>query len=1809
MANLSMTLDETGGAERRWKINPVQRGERRIFFDRDLHLEWRINATTADSDRPSCSMISGPEGKLLEIQTPPGSGWVRIVIPLAKQQQETTRLVTTSFLFKILSNEKAGDDGVQPMLMREREPGSSWLIEIPQAPIGEKLVLEADGWYCVSSAFLQGSKADQRADACVINLPLGRKICVGRIDIDYFEESPVVAPITGLIDEVKSEIAGRLGDVVPLPALVPFVARNVAEPTSPFDIEAGANASLRQVTKALSTLPKSIRALTAALILRAHKPIERIILDSLMAILLQEDTANTGGEISSTLFELILRAHVGPINENNNLSKLELDSLKSIRFALSDGQLLERPRALELKFESDVVRENSDTDDVRREALTPFAEAETAGNGQVLDVLRTCRLSLIAVAFLRVSKDTRYGANIYAKDLRSTDEEWKGLPRDNKADVQGKSQKVAVLQPLRSETHDHRVAIQSFHCAELGPISPSIEVAPPEQPSLSTDAETKGAAEIDQPELEYLSAAKNMYYDNPTAPPRLTVDSMVALLAKHDVISFDIFDTAIFRAVSKPDDVFRIMGSRLGVTNFPGKRKSAEAYARTWNDRINGTREVTLPDIYKVLAMRHGATEEWEQLEKDIEIQLTRQNPYIFNVYEKLRELGKELIFTSDMYLPQDVLRAMLSRAGYVGYQKIYVSNEHGARKGDGTLQKLLVKEYGPHTSIAHVGDVYQADVVQSITAGISGVYNPDQRVPLMRENDMASLAGSFYEAVIYNSLGSGLWTEGLHYTHGFRVGGILTLGFAEFVDQLAKSKGIDKILFLGRDCDILSKVYRRFIGHTPSEYVDISRFAILMMTSDANFDDYIGRTFFRWYKESNNSKPISELLADTGFGYLIDHLEAADIEPLQFPASANEQQLRDFFWDMKSLILRQVSGTIDIAREYFLNAIGGAQNILVVDVGWTGTCIAGLRSFLQSNLTENVPNVFGALLVTSRNQQLSDAISDGSISAYVYSPQSNQDIARVVMPDGAKPQREKDIITHSVEYLFTEPKATTIGYTRDAAGKPMAIRGSNTPPNPQQIVDMQRGAIDFIERYLDYSTGLNDLRPISGYTAFQPLRKALGYRPYLYEVYKDFLYDATPVLHGEESVFERFGDLFDAKVQREVSSSDGPLENGTDQVKERILFVSPEMKYVGASKSLLRLCKIARDLGYAPIVWTARAGPFANVFEASGFPVRVIPDAEVNQSKIDELIQDNVKLVVCNTIVTDGYVRALEGKLSLVWYIREATNVPQFLRGNTKRAETLRRSSSVVVVSDYAAQAVSSFTDGPIQVVRNAVEDVSELALPYTAAKDGIIRFVQLGTVEHRKGYDVFIAAYNAMPEEYRNRSELHFAGGFINSATSFASYIFGQIEKQEGIFYHGTITQERQKIEFLSQMDVVVVASRDESCSLVALEGAMLSKPLIVTDNVGAKYMVGDDNGFVVPSGDAIALRDAFMRMIDSTPNELATMGTASRKHYDTDANMLSHRRDLQRLFGKRALSGPLPHRADDAAAIVQPTGVYKDPPAELIVSLTSHPPRMETIVKCIQSLKDQTKKPDLILLWLSCDQFPSRYDDLPSELLSLIDTQFKIMWVPGDLAPHKKYFYAMQEFPEAIVVTVDDDVQYDKELIATLYQGYLEHPDCVIAARCNLIRFRPDGTLRSYDRWAYDHQFLRETETYALLPTGIGGVLYPPGSVPKIAFDVNAITSNCLFADDLWLKTLTTANGYPVWMPPKALDTQNMAGSQVASLWRANSFHQGNDLAMKSVLTFIDRNYGKAEAILRRIQGVRGDSTFVGPGDKLDRDALII
>lgn len=177
--------------------------------------------------------------------------------------------------------------------------------------------------------------------------------------------------------------------------------------------------------------------------------------------------------------------------------------------------------------------------------------------------------------------------------------------------------------------------------------------------------------------------------------------------------------------------------------------------------------------------------------------------------------------------------------------------------------------------------------------------------------------------------------------------------------------------------------------------------------------------------------------------------------------------------------------------------------------------------------------------------------------------------------------------------------------------------------------------------------------------------------------------------------------------------------------------------------------------------------------------------------------------------------------------------------------------------------------------------------------------------------------------------------------------------------------------------------------------------------------------------------------------------------------------------------------------AAAPVCGSGVEEPSRQQkIIVSLTSYPKRFRYLHLTVKSLLLQTVKPDKIILYLGDD---ARDVPLPEALVRLKKKGLSIEYRTGNLRSHKKYVYAMQEYPDDLVITVDDDMLYEPQLVARLLASYARYPNAVSARRVHRMAKKTDGTIAAYNDWEYECKTIVKPQM-DLFPTTGSGVLFP-------------------------------------------------------------------------------------------------------------------
>ena len=246
-----------------------------------------------------------------------------------------------------------------------------------------------------------------------------------------------------------------------------------------------------------------------------------------------------------------------------------------------------------------------------------------------------------------------------------------------------------------------------------------------------------------------------------------------------------------------------------------------------------------------------------------------------------------------------------------------------------------------------------------------------------------------------------------------------------------------------------------------------------------------------------------------------------------------------------------------------------------------------------------------------------------------------------------------------------------------------------------------------------------------------------------------------------------------------------------------------------------------------------------------------------------------------------------------------------------------------------------------------------------------------------------------------------------------------------------------------------------------------------------------------------------------------------------------------------------------------------------SKVVVSMTSYPKRIGMVSEAIQSLLLQTRKADEIVLWLAESEFPGKEADLPEEVLSLVEKgELTIKWC-DDLKPHKKYYYAFQEYPEALIITVDDDLLYESKMIQKLLTSYLLQPEAVSAMRAHLMLIE-DNTLLPYSKWVLEYDGCIGEKSMQLLCTGGAGALYPARLFKNVQFDKAAIFENCLYADDIWLKIIEVMEGIPVVVACPHIHLNYIPKTQDERLYDYNYIK--NDEQLSKSIKWLDSQCGK-------------------------------
>ncbi|MGB4416003.1 MAG: hypothetical protein WBI53_14090 [Paludibacter sp.] len=191
------------------------------------------------------------------------------------------------------------------------------------------------------------------------------------------------------------------------------------------------------------------------------------------------------------------------------------------------------------------------------------------------------------------------------------------------------------------------------------------------------------------------------------------------------------------------------------------------------------------------------------------------------------------------------------------------------------------------------------------------------------------------------------------------------------------------------------------------------------------------------------------------------------------------------------------------------------------------------------------------------------------------------------------------------------------------------------------------------------------------------------------------------------------------------------------------------------------------------------------------------------------------------------------------------------------------------------------------------------------------------------------------------------------------------------------------------------------------------------------------------------------------------------------------------------------------------------------DVIVSLTSYSKRIHTVYLTIESILNQTVKPNKIILWLDEEEFNDT--TIPFSLKKQVARGLTINYCKN-IKSYKKLIPTLKYYPNDIIITIDDDLIYPLDFLDKFLSEYSKNPFQIYFSRGHRI-LKNKNSFALYNNWPLIKDYNADLLN---IPTGVGGVLYFPGCFCEDVLREDLFMTMAPNADDLWFKAMSMLKG---------------------------------------------------------------------------------
>ena len=343
------------------------------------------------------------------------------------------------------------------------------------------------------------------------------------------------------------------------------------------------------------------------------------------------------------------------------------------------------------------------------------------------------------------------------------------------------------------------------------------------------------------------------------------------------------------------------------------------------------------------------------------------------------------------------------------------------------------------------------------------------------------------------------------------------------------------------------------------------------------------------------------------------------------------------------------------------------------------------------------------------------------------------------------------------------------------------------------------------------------------------------------------------------------------------------------------LLLISQDLTLSGAPIMVSHLAKWCKGQGMFVVVMSPVDGPLRECLADADIPVIIDPllatgyDAftkfgchlPVRSHRSFTTFARNFDCIVASTIFAAALIRdASKEAIPHIWWIQEGLVGNHYLNKYSVLPGVIGLANLIITPDTCSRRIYQPFARRPIRVLPYGIPDVVRRRSRREEQPDDPLRFLLLGTIEHRKGQLTLLEAVRGLPQDVLDRSEFLIVGRPHDA--KLAAEVRTAAEASPHIHFRETVGHN-DALALIDEADVMLCASSDETGPLILIEAMALGKPILSTKvGVVGENLVAEEEALFVEPGDAVGLAAAIQRLVRD-PKLLLKLATNARNAYD--------------------------------------------------------------------------------------------------------------------------------------------------------------------------------------------------------------------------------------------------------------------------------------------------------------------------------------